>query len=98
MPSTSIAPSPLLACTSAVAGIDTISFEAFAVEHSLRAPAVGYRIRSGRITAFYVPDLAAIRGACTPIIWPRPDGDVPAPPPPVPDEIRKLAPTGVLPA
>ena len=41
--------------------IDTISFEAFAVEHSLRAPAVGYRITSGRITVFYVPDLAAIR-------------------------------------
>jgi ectoine hydroxylase-related dioxygenase (phytanoyl-CoA dioxygenase family) len=41
---------------------------------------------------------APIRGACTPIIWPRPDGDVPAPPPPVPAEIRKLAPTGVLPA
>jgi phosphoribosyl 1,2-cyclic phosphodiesterase len=41
--------------------IDIISFEAFAVEHSLRAPAVGYRITSGRITVFYVPDLAAIR-------------------------------------
>jgi ectoine hydroxylase-related dioxygenase (phytanoyl-CoA dioxygenase family) len=41
---------------------------------------------------------APIRGACTPIIWPRPDRDVPAPPPPVPAEIRKLAPTGVLPA
>jgi ectoine hydroxylase-related dioxygenase (phytanoyl-CoA dioxygenase family) len=41
---------------------------------------------------------APIRGACTPIIWPRPPGDVPAPPPPVPDEFRKLAPTGVLPA
>ncbi len=40
----------------------------------------------------------AIRGPCTPIIWPRPAGDLPAPPPPVPDEIRKLAPTGVLPA
>lgn len=31
------------------------------VAHSLRAPAVGYRIKSGRLTVFYVPDLAAIR-------------------------------------
>ena len=35
---------------------------------------------------------APIRGACTPIVWPRPDGDVPAPPPPVPDEIREMFP------
>lgn len=41
--------------------IGTISFEAFAVAHSLRAPAVGYRIKSGHVTVFYVPDLAAIR-------------------------------------
>jgi phosphoribosyl 1,2-cyclic phosphodiesterase len=41
--------------------IGTITFEAFAVAHSLRAPAVGYRIKSGRLTVFYVPDLAAIR-------------------------------------
>ena len=34
--------------------------EAFTVEHSLRAPAVGYRIESGRATLFYAPDLVSI--------------------------------------
>ncbi len=38
-----------------------IAFEAFPVEHSLRAPAVGYRIGIGGRSAFYVPDVAAIR-------------------------------------
>lgn len=37
-----------------------ITFEAFTVEHSLRAPAVGYRITAGRVTAFYVPDVVYI--------------------------------------
>jgi phosphoribosyl 1,2-cyclic phosphodiesterase len=37
-----------------------ISVEAVPVLHSVRAPAVGYRITSGRITAFYVPDIAAL--------------------------------------
>lgn len=32
----------------------------FPVIHSLRAPAVGYRITAGRATIFYVPDLIAI--------------------------------------
>jgi phosphoribosyl 1,2-cyclic phosphodiesterase len=41
--------------------IGTIGFEAFSVEHSLLAPAVGYRIACARVTVFYVPDLAAIR-------------------------------------
>jgi phosphoribosyl 1,2-cyclic phosphodiesterase len=40
--------------------IGGVSFEAFCVQHSLRAPAVGYRIGRGRSTFFYVPDLAAI--------------------------------------
>jgi len=47
-----------------------IAFEAFTVEHSLRAPAVGYRITAGRVTVFYVPDVVyihdredALRGA-----------------------------------
>ncbi len=40
--------------------IDTVSFEAFAVEHSLLAPAVGYRVSAGRAAFFYVPDLASI--------------------------------------
>lgn len=37
-----------------------ITFEAFPVQHSIRAPAVGYRIRAGRKTVFYVPDLVYI--------------------------------------
>ncbi len=47
-----------------------VSFEAFTVEHSTRAPAVGYRLTAGRVTIFYVPDLVyiheraeALRGA-----------------------------------
>lgn len=34
--------------------------EAFPVEHSLRAPAVGYRIASERAAVFYAPDLVAV--------------------------------------
>jgi phosphoribosyl 1,2-cyclic phosphodiesterase len=37
-----------------------LSVEAFRVVHSLRAPAVGYRISHGRATFFYVPDLVSI--------------------------------------
>jgi phosphoribosyl 1,2-cyclic phosphodiesterase len=37
-----------------------IGFEAFPVEHSLRAPAVGYRVSAGRHSFFYVPDVASI--------------------------------------
>jgi phosphoribosyl 1,2-cyclic phosphodiesterase len=37
-----------------------VKFEAFPVEHSIRAPAVGYRVSAGRASFFYVPDLAAI--------------------------------------
>ena len=40
--------------------IGGVSFEAFDVEHSLRAPAVGYRIDEGGPSFFYVPDVAAI--------------------------------------
>jgi phosphoribosyl 1,2-cyclic phosphodiesterase len=40
--------------------IHNMVFEAFAVEHSLRAPAVGYRITAGRTSIFYVPDLVSI--------------------------------------
>jgi phosphoribosyl 1,2-cyclic phosphodiesterase len=40
-----------------VLGID---FEAFPVEHSLRAPAVGYRVTAGRAAIFYAPDLVSI--------------------------------------
>lgn len=35
-------------------------YEAFAVDHSIRCPAVGYRITSGRHTLFYVPDVLYI--------------------------------------
>ncbi len=41
----------------AVAGL---TVEAFPVEHSLRAPAVGYRVTAGRMSVFYVPDVVAI--------------------------------------
>ena len=34
--------------------------EAFGVQHSIRAPAVGYRITAGRASIFYVPDLVFI--------------------------------------
>jgi ribonuclease BN (tRNA processing enzyme) len=37
-----------------------IAFEAFAVQHSIRAPAVGYRISAGKTTVFYAPDLVYI--------------------------------------
>lgn len=37
-----------------------IGFEPFPVLHSTRAPAVGYRIRAGRVIVFYVPDVAWI--------------------------------------
>ena len=37
-----------------------IEFEAFPVEHSILAPAVGYRITAGHHSVFYVPDLVRI--------------------------------------
>ncbi len=37
-----------------------ITCEAFTVEHSTRAPAVGYRLEAGRARIFYVPDLVYI--------------------------------------
>jgi phosphoribosyl 1,2-cyclic phosphodiesterase len=37
-----------------------LGFEAFSVVHSLRAPAVGYRIAAGRVAIFYVPDVIDI--------------------------------------
>ena len=40
--------------------IGGITFEAFPVQHSLRAPAVGYRVSRGRAAIFYVPDVASI--------------------------------------
>jgi phosphoribosyl 1,2-cyclic phosphodiesterase len=40
--------------------IEGMSFEAFPVVHSTRAPAVGYRITAGRASLFYVPDVVRI--------------------------------------
>lgn len=37
-----------------------IRWEPFTVEHSIRAPAVGYRIQAGRAVIFYAPDLVSI--------------------------------------
>ena len=37
-----------------------ITFEAFPVEHSILAPAVGYRASAGRACIFYAPDLVYI--------------------------------------
>jgi phosphoribosyl 1,2-cyclic phosphodiesterase len=37
-----------------------ITFEAFAVEHSVLAPTVGYRVSIGRTCIFYAPDLIFI--------------------------------------
>jgi phosphoribosyl 1,2-cyclic phosphodiesterase len=40
--------------------IGGIGFEAFDLEHSLRAPAVGYRITAGQASLFYAPDVVSI--------------------------------------
>lgn len=40
--------------------ITRITFEAFPVRHSTRAPAVGYRVTAGRVAIFYIPDVAWI--------------------------------------
>jgi ribonuclease BN (tRNA processing enzyme) len=37
-----------------------VTFEAFPVDHSTVAPAVGYRITAGRVSIFYVPDVVWI--------------------------------------
>jgi phosphoribosyl 1,2-cyclic phosphodiesterase len=37
-----------------------ITFQAYSVEHSTRAPAVGYRISAGRRAVFYLPDVVYI--------------------------------------
>ena len=43
--------------------IGGLTFEPVPVQHSLRAPAVGYRIASGRTQVFYVPDVLQIPGS-----------------------------------
>lgn len=42
-------------------GVGDIEVEAFPVEHSLRAPAVAYRVSAGRSAIVYAPDLVEIR-------------------------------------
>lgn len=37
-----------------------MTFEAFSLEHSIHAPAVGYRITAGKRSIFYVPDVVDI--------------------------------------
>lgn len=37
--------------------VGAIRIEAFPVIHSIRAPAVGYRLSAGRVAVFYVPDV-----------------------------------------
>jgi phosphoribosyl 1,2-cyclic phosphodiesterase len=39
-----------------------MTFVAFRLEHSLRAPAVGYRISAGDTSIFYCPDVVSIHG------------------------------------
>jgi phosphoribosyl 1,2-cyclic phosphodiesterase len=40
--------------------IEGITFEAFSVEHSIRCPAVGYRVTTDGAAFFYVPDVVYI--------------------------------------
>jgi phosphoribosyl 1,2-cyclic phosphodiesterase len=40
--------------------VQGMRFEAFPVEHSLQAPAVGYRVTAGQAAIFYAPDLLRI--------------------------------------
>jgi hypothetical protein len=40
--------------------IGGVTFEAFPVDHSTRAPAVSYRVTLGSRCIFYVPDVVAI--------------------------------------
>jgi phosphoribosyl 1,2-cyclic phosphodiesterase len=52
---------PRVVIPRALEEIGPMRCEAFAVEHSLLAPAVGYRITGGGRSFFYVPDVVAIR-------------------------------------
>lgn len=40
--------------------IEGLDFEAFPVDHSIRAPAVGYRVSAGGVTIWYSPDVLHI--------------------------------------
>ena len=41
--------------------IDGVKFKAYPVQHSVRAPAVGYRVSAKGVSFFYVPDVADSR-------------------------------------
>jgi phosphoribosyl 1,2-cyclic phosphodiesterase len=41
--------------------VGNIQVEPFDVYHSVRAPALGFRIQAGKISIFYVPDLVSIK-------------------------------------
>ena len=43
--------------------IDGVRFKAYLVLHSVRAPAVGYRVSANGISFFYVPDVAGLPDA-----------------------------------
>ncbi len=45
--------------------VEGMVFEAFPVEHSIRCPAVGYRIKAGQATVFYAPDVLYIHERST---------------------------------
>ena len=45
--------------------ITGLKFRAFPVRHSIRAPAVGYRVSAGNRSFFYVPDVAELPAAST---------------------------------
>jgi phosphoribosyl 1,2-cyclic phosphodiesterase len=41
-------------------GIGGVGFKAYPVQHSIRAPAVGYRVSTGAGSFFYLPDVARL--------------------------------------
>jgi len=43
--------------------IGELKFEAIPVQHSIRAPAAGFKVSSQDASFFYVPDIAAFPGA-----------------------------------
>ena len=45
--------------------IDGVRFKAYRVEHSIRAPAVGYRVSAKAGSFFYLPDVADLPDAAT---------------------------------
>jgi phosphoribosyl 1,2-cyclic phosphodiesterase len=47
--------------------IGGVKFEAFPVRHSIRAPAVGYRVSARNCKFFYLPDVAELRDVSAPL-------------------------------